>query len=201
MQGTIKMAKPMAWAKRSVRTAVAVAAVTTVGACAVASVTTTGVRQVGYDPSLIADVADRGGMPLDVKGQPFPGDQTRFAQVAAQALTQTHRGPPFTVYADPARAPDGPMRTVIVANPASPVSSGNVCTAEVSGQAVERGGTLSVTAALCRGDKAVTHMSGRATGITDAGDSNVARLFRQIGLHLYPRRNEMMEDEDPIVIR
>jgi hypothetical protein len=178
---------------RIMRPVVAATAVAVVSACA--GVITNDARQNGYDPSLIADTAKRGGMALEVKGAPFPDSGTRFAQVAARALTESHRGPEFTVFADPADAPDGPLRTVVIANPSRTVTPANACTASVSGTSVESGGTLAVTAALCRGDKAVTRMTGRAIGIDGADDPKVDQLFRQIGQQLYPRRNESLDDD------
>jgi hypothetical protein len=194
------MSTTRAWVRTAAVSAVAIAAAATLGACGLSGVTTTSARQAGYDPSLIADVARRGGMPLEVKGNPFPGDKARFAETAAAALTESHRGPDFTVFADPAQAPAGPMRTVIIANPQTAVSAGNACTADVSGTPVAGGGTLSVTAVLCRGDKAVTRMTGRAVGVAGAQDPKVAQLFRQIGLQLYPRRNDLLDDDAEVWI-
>jgi len=182
---------------QAARTAAAVLAAGVVAACAGTGVITNDSRQAGYDPSLIGDVAARGGMALEVKGDPFPGDGGRFAEIAARALTQSHRGPDFTVFADPADAPEGPLRTVVIANPRATVTPANACTASVSGDPVARGDTLSVTAALCRGDKAVVRMAGRALGVAGVEDAKVDGLFRQIGLQLYPRRNDAMrEDRD-----
>lgn len=180
---------------RMVRPAVAATALAVLSACAGGGVITNDARQNGYDPSLIADTARRGGMPLEVKGAPFPESGTRFASVAARALTESHPGPEFTVFADPADAPDGPVRTVVIANPSRTVTPANACTASVSGTRVESGGTLAVTAALCRGDKAVTRMTGRAIGVASADDPKVDQLFRQIGQQIYPRRNESLDDD------
>ncbi|MBK1696900.1 hypothetical protein [Rhodovibrio salinarum] len=164
-------------------------------ACAGTGVVVNDSRQSGYDPSLIADAASRGGMALEIKGQPFPGAETRFAEVAAEALSESHPGPEFTVFATPADAPEGPVRTVIVANPDATVTPANACTANVSGSAVEAGDTLAVTAALCRGDKAVTRMTGRAIDVNGPDDPKVDQLFRQIGQQLYPRQNESKRDD------
>jgi hypothetical protein len=181
---------------RAGRSAAAVIGAAVLSACA-NGVLTNNSRQAGYDPALIADTAGRGGMPLEVKGAPFPGDGGRFAEIAARALTESHRGPEFTVFAQPEQAPEGPLRTVVVANPQDPVTPANACTADASGTAVGAGGTLSVTAALCRNDKAVVRMTGRALNVSDVEDPKVDRLFRQIGQQLYPRRNEAMrEDRD-----
>ena len=158
-------------------------------------VVTTDSRQAGYDPSLIADTARRGGMALEVKGAPFPETGGRFAKIAARALTESHRGPDFTVFALPDEAPEGPLRTVVIANPQETVTPANACTADVSGAVVEDGGTLSVTAALCRNDKAVVRMTGRALGVSGVDDPKVDQLFRQIGQQLYPRRNESLDDD------
>jgi hypothetical protein len=165
-------------------------------ACTGTGVITNDARQAGYDPSLIGDVARRGGMALEVKGDPFPGESARFAQIAARALTEDHPGPPFTVFADPGAAPDGPMRTVVVVNPKTRVTPANACTAQVSGTPVAAGGTLAVTAALCRGDKAVTRMTGRAVGVAGVDDPKVDRLFRQIAREVYPRRKEDKEEQE-----
>ena len=180
---------------RLLRPVAVIVALVVLGGCAGAGVITNDARQAGYDPSLIADTARRGGMPLEVKGEPFPGAGDRFARVAARALTRSHPGPDFTVFADPAEAPPGPLRTVVLANPRTPVTPAAACTTEVTGTPVEPGGTLSVTAALCRGDKAVTRMTGRALKVAGADDPKVDLLFRQIGQQLYPRRNDLLDDD------
>ena len=164
-------------------------------ACAGTGVITNESHQSGYDPSLIGDVAARGGMALEVKGDPFPTAGQQFAEIAARALTQSHRGPEFTVFADPAEAPDGSMRTVVIANPQAPVTPANACTASVSGDPVAGGETLSITAALCRNDKAVVKMTGRALDVAGPDDPKVDQLFRQIGQQLYPRQNEAMQED------
>lgn len=181
--------------KHLTHTTAAGLALALLGACAGAGVITTDARQSGYDPSLIGDAAGRGGMALEVKGRPFPDDGGRFAEVAARALTEAHRGPAFTVYPDPAAAPDGPLRTVVIANAATAVTPARACTTEVSGNPVAADGTLAVTAALCRGDKAVTRMTGRAAGVSGPDDPKVDLLFRQIARELYPRDNEARRED------
>jgi len=185
----------LAMRTRRALTVIVVLAAGAVAACAGTGVITNDSRQSGYDPSLIGDVAARGGMALEVKGDPFPNDGGRFAEIAARALTQSHRGPEFTVFADPAEAPDGSMRTVVIANPQAPVTPANACTASVSGDPVAGGETLSITATLCRNDKAVVKMTGRALDVAGPDDPKVDQLFRQIGLQLYPRRNDAMRED------
>lgn len=181
---------------RSISHAALVAAAVVLAGCAVtdpSDVSTGQVQTAGYEPSMRNYVADRGGMPLEVIGDPFPGSGDRFAEIAAQAISNSHFGPAFELYVDPSDAPDGAFRTAIVANPGETVTPANACKTDADGTAVGSGGTLRVIAALCRGDKAITRLTGQAVGVTGPDDPKVARLFRQIGATLYPSRSDQTD--------
>lgn len=158
------------------------------------------VQQTGYQPSMRNYIADRGGMALEVVGIPFPGAETRFAQIAAHTLTESHFGPAFTVHADPADAPDTPFRTVVVVNATETVTPANACkTGPETATQSAADGQLRVIAALCRNDKAVTRVTGRAAGVSGVEDPRVVQLFRQIGLTLYTSRDETVDRDTDIL--
>lgn len=159
------------------------------------------VQQTGYQPSMRNYIADRGGIALEVVGAPFPGAERRFAQIAARTLTESHFGPDFTVHADPADAPDIPFRTVVVVNATETVTPANACkTGPETATQSAADGQLRVIAALCRSDKAVTRVTGRAVGVSGVDDPRVVQLFRQIGLTLYTSRDETVDRDNDLLV-
>lgn len=153
--------------------------------------------QYSYTPSMLNDVAKRGGMPLVVRGEPFPDQEGRFAEVAAGILTETHRGPEFEVFPDGTRtSSNNPWRTVMVVNPRGGVAASNVCSGDVTGSTVENG-EMRVIAAFCLGDRAKTTVRGWASNATGAGSQVVASLLRQTGLALYPLLDEDRDRDSP----
>ena len=148
-------------------------------------------RQYSYDTSMLNDIARRGGMPVVVPGEPFPGASGVFRKRAAEILTATHRGPVFPIYPEGTRPSEGnPWRTVILINPASAVTAANVCGGQLSGNAVD-GGDISMVAALCNGTRAKTIVRGWASDVAgDPGSQQVGRLLRQTALALYPLIDE-----------
>ena len=166
--------------------------------CAGGQVGTT--TQRSYDPSMLNDIAKRGGMPLVVKGAPFPEAGDRFAEIAAERLTNARFGPDFTVYPQ-GQAPDGartgrnPWKTVLIVNPSSPVSGSNSCTAAVEGRAA-RDGKVDMVAALCRGDKAVTSIRAWGSEISNVDSARLKRLLGDIAVNLYPLRDDDRDGPD-----
>ena len=156
--------------------------------------------QRSYDPSMLNDIAKRGGMPLVVKGAPFPGAQDRFTRIAADRFTNARFGPDFPVYPEGqpphnAQTERNPWRTVLIVNPSSPVSGSRSCTASVDGKAA-RDGKVDMVAALCRGDKAVTSIRAWGSEISNVDSARLKRLLGDIAVNLYPLRDDDRDRPD-----
>jgi hypothetical protein len=184
-----------------------IGAVATAAGLLLAGCAGTGIDSVGtttqrsYDPTMLSEIAKRGGMPLEVKGDPFPGESDRFAALAARKFTENHFGPDFAVYPQGTREPDpdapnNPWRTVLVVNAKDPVAPSAVCRAgEVKGTPASDG-KLDMTAALCLGDKAVTSLKGWGSDIEGPESPRLGRLFEQIAPNLYPLRDDDQDGPD-----
>jgi hypothetical protein len=171
------------------------------GLAACSTATSTGPVAIApsYDRAYISDVAERGGMPLVLRGDPFPGNNASFTREVAGALTESHFGPDFTVFADPAEAPDGSAKTVLVVNADRRVNSGTVCGTETSGNPVGSDGALEFTIAFCSANQRLSSMRGRLANLAGPKDPRIADLFRQVGIQLYPPRNPDRNDQDLMI--
>ena len=212
---TLRASTLRAGRARHVRTAAGVLLAGALAACSTA--TSTGPVSIApsYDRAYIADVAERGGMPLVLRGDPFPGNNGPFAQQVATALTDAHFGPAFTVFADPAEAPDGSAKTVLVVNPKRPVNSGNVCRTGTTGtpddspdggsggssqgSATGSAGSLDFTIAFCSANRRLSSMRGRLADVSGPEDPRIGELFRQVAIQLYPPRNPDRNDQDLMI--
>ncbi|MDZ7714315.1 MAG: hypothetical protein U5L06_15005 [Rhodovibrio sp.] len=149
---------------------------------------------------MLNDIAKRGGMPLVVKGAPFPGAQDRFARIAADRFTNARFGPDFPVYPQD-QVPEGaqgegnPWKTVLIVNPSSPVGGSDSCTASVTGQAVDDG-KVKLVAALCRGDKAVTSLRAWGSGMSTVDSARLKQLLGDVAINLYPLRDADQDGPD-----
>lgn len=181
--------------RRSSRPLVALATVVLLAACSTA--TSTGPVSIAprYDRSYVSDMAARGGMPLVVKGNPFPGDNGAFARQVATALTEAHFGPEFTVFADPDAAPDGSTKTVLIVNAERRVNSGRVCGSDSAGGGPVEG-ALDFTIAFCSGSRRLSSIRGRFTDLTGPEDRRIAEVFRQVAIQLYPSHNPDRNDRE-----
>jgi hypothetical protein len=216
---TLRASTLRAGRARHARTAAGVLLAGALAACSTA--TSTGPVSIApsYDRAYIADVAERGGMPLVLRGDPFPGNNGPFAEQVATALTDAHFGPAFTVFADPAEAPDGSAKTVLVVNPKRPVNSGNVCRTGTTGtpgdgpdggpdgdsdgssqgSAAGSAGTLEFTIAFCSANRRLSSMRGRLADVSGPEDPRIGELFRQVAIQLYPPRNPDRNDQDLMI--
>lgn len=216
---TLRASTLRAGRARHARTAAGVLLAGALAACSTA--TSTGPVSIApsYDRAYIADVAERGGMPLVLRGDPFPGNNGAFAQQVATALTDAHFGPAFTVFADPAEAPDGSAKTVLVVNPKRPVNSGNVCRTGTTGtpgdgpdggpdgdsdgssqgSAAGSAGTLEFTIAFCSANRRLSSMRGRLADVSGPEDPRIGATFRQVAIQLYPPRNPDRNDQDLMI--
>ncbi|MBK1671197.1 hypothetical protein CKO28_24650 [Rhodovibrio sodomensis] len=156
-----------------------------------------------YDQAYISDVAERGGMPLIVRGDPFPGNNGPFARQVATALTDSHFGPEFTVFADPAEAPDGSAKTVLVVNATQRVNSGTVCHSDASdssaGSAVGPAGKIDFTIAFCSGNRRLSSLRGQLAEVSGPEDPRIGELFQQVAIQLYPPHNPDRNDRDLMI--
>lgn len=178
------------------RWGIVVAATALLAGCA-GGARTNNATQFSYDTSMLNDIAKRGGTPLVVPGEPFPGSPDQFAQRASEILTDIHRGPRFPIYLDAGQqTQNNPWRTVLIINPERGASASNACTDSVSSTAVADG-RITMVAALCLGKRAKTLVRGWASGASGPGSPAVEQLLRQTALALYPIRDEDRDLDSP----
>ena len=184
---------------KSLAGAVSILAIALAGCANVDRVGTT--TQRNYSPSMLNDIAKRGGMPLVVHGAPFGERTDAFARMAADRLSNDRFGPDFTVYPQGSEVQGideagNPWKTVLIVNSDTAVTNSNACTASPGSRGTSDG-RVEILAALCRGDKAVTSIRGWAYDIAGPTSTRLRELLKNIALNLYPQRDEDRDGADP----
>jgi hypothetical protein len=166
------------------RLGVLVAAAIALAGCAGPIPITTPTQVGSYNPGMLSYVASRGGMPVEVHGNPFGGPQQAFERKVADTLTTAHRGPSFPVTPGKAEGQQGAYRLVMVFNGST--SGYRICS-NPSGQ-TSSGSNVTVAAAFCHNDKWITTVGGRTTA-SGFDDPAFGRLMQQVAASLLPARS------------
>lgn len=177
------------------RFAISAALAAVVAACADASMVQ--LTEVGaYTPSMLNYAASQGAMKVDIIGNPFDGPKEDLERVVTGELTRAHFGPPLVFATSVSPDNRSPYRVVLVFNPTSDYSSGNIC--DTPGQATESGDDrIRVKAAFCSADRASTYTTGRVSVTSRPSDARFRQLIRQLGLALFPLRDPTRGDDEP----
>ncbi len=154
----------------------------------------------GYTPTVLNYAATKGGMLIQVRGNPFeqvPDEQ--LEREIARVMASSHFGPrlPFIT-----TVPDdfaSPYRVVVVFDPAQTVSSHKVCDGRQNSAADGPEGMVRVHAVLCANEKPLTAVSGQARNVETPGDAKFRRLIGQMSILLFPPKVDRggRNDRDP----
>ena len=150
---------------------------------------------VSYQPSMLNYAAGQGAMKVDIIGNPFDGPKADLERVVTGELTRAHFGPALDFATSVSPDNRSPYRVVLVFNPTSGYSSGNIC--NTPGPATEPGDDrIRVKAAFCSADRAATYTSGKVSVTPRPSDARFRQLIRQLGMALFPLRDPTRGDDD-----
>jgi hypothetical protein len=141
----------------------------------------------GYTPTVLNYAAAKGGMLIQVRGNPFEqATDEQLQSEIARVMASSYFGPrlPFIT-----TAPDdfaSPYRVVVVFDPAQTVSSFKVCDGRQTSAADRPEGMVRVHAVLCANEKPLTAVAGQARDVETPGDANFRRLIGQMSILLFP---------------
>lgn len=130
-------------------------------------------------------------MLVEVRGRPYPADQTAVQGLVVAAMTRTvtwHAQPRFT--ADPSVAAPSDMRIVVTFNPRGGAGGTGNCAGTVEGNPEDGSGTVRVLATFCAGARVLANVEGRVSKVGDQGDGKAEALIRQITLDMFQARTQ-----------
>ncbi len=141
-----------------------------------------------YTPTVLNYASTRGGILVDVTGNPFDAPQEDLEQAITQAMTGAHFGRRVAFVTTPPEDFASPYRVVLVFDAAQHHTELKLCRLDhgIDPQTVEQ---VRVHSALCANEKPLTGVSGSVGEARDPGDPHFRQLFRQITVNLFPPFN------------
>lgn len=140
----------------------------------------------GYTPQLLNYAAGKGGMLVEVVGNPFPVPKPEVDAVVVAVLERSHYGPRIPFFMEAPEGYTSPYRVVVALDPAPGVGARTLCAGRVETRPRAPAELNRVEAALCARELVITSTGGRVAGPLGPRDPAFVRLIEQIGLALFP---------------
>ena len=159
-------------------------------ACSETVVTTPAYITPNYDPAQLSYAVKEGPVFTEIIGTPFPGEEDRIASIVTQALRDaqiTGRRLEFTTDRNIA-SQRSPYRAIVLFNPAPGADAGKICADSNQPQTEPDGKRVKVMVAYCNLDVPVSSVIGWTRAET-AESPQIARLFKQISLQIFPSQS------------
>ena len=141
-----------------------------------------------YTPTVLNYASTRGGILVDVTGNPFDAPQEDLEQAITQSMTGAHFGQTIAFVTTPPEDFAVPYRVVLVFDAAQHHTELKLCRFD-HGIAPQTGDKVRVHAALCANESPLTAVSGEVGEASDPGDPRFRQLIRQITVNLLPPFN------------
>lgn len=187
---------------RRARLAVLLAALG-LGACAATGPGSSSVSQQyvdsSYDPATLGFAQSRGGVKLDIAGNPFGGDPTAFAARTAGLLEQSHFGPDVDFVSEPPEDFSSAYRVALVFDAPLATSAPQLCRGPLPEIAAQANDGMRIVAVYCWGGDRVTSAAATVGPLVGMEDPGFARAIRALGLALFPpasANDELRRDSD-----
>ncbi|MEM7168867.1 MAG: hypothetical protein AAF530_01760 [Pseudomonadota bacterium] len=174
---------------RIAKTAMVVSAGLIMAGCAGQVVSNQGIISDNYDPKTLGYAATRGGVFVDIQGDPFPGAEAQSNQVITESLGRAHFGPKVDFFTEKPADYRSPYRIAMVFGPAKNTNGDRLCRGDDIPLSIEPGETT-VLAAFCNGEKRLTSTRAWVTQPSGPTDPAFDNLIRQVGVQLLPPRRQ-----------
>ena len=158
-----------------------------------------------YTPSVVNYSSARGGLPVEVVGNPFDAPKDELNTAISGWMEGSHFGPHVNFLTSPPGDFASAYRIVLVFDSTQGYTELKLCRESGSiqpgteGPGSEEPGTeapVRVHAALCAGESPLTGVSGRVIGASGPADPKFGRLMAQITTNLLPPFNPDRRDND-----
>jgi len=143
-----------------------------------------------YRPNDIALAGASGQLWTEVVGNPFPVPNPEFDRAVTRAMHAVHFGPATNFTTNPSPGLNSSFRVRLLFN-ADALSTRTWICAGPPPAVTSRpsGGAVSLSAAFCQGDRALTFLNARASGFSGPDDPRFARFMSNVTMQLFPPRN------------
>lgn len=180
------------------RFAILAAAAVALGACAGGgAVVQPAQTYSSYTPQVLDYAATKGGMLVEVIGNPFQASKQDLDAVIVETMAASHFGQPMPFFTQAPANFTSPYRVVVALNPVPGTSAYKLCAGGVQTRARGPRDPDRVQAALCARDQVVTSVSGYVFGPTGPRDPNFVGLIAQSSHALFPPTSpDQREDRD-----
>ncbi len=152
-----------------------------------------------YDPAALGFAQSRGGVKLDVAGNPFGGDPAIFAGRTAELLEQSHFGPVVDFVSEPPEDFASAYRVALVFDAPLATSAPQLCRGPLPEIAAQANNGMRIVAVYCWGGDRVTSAVATVGPLAGIDDPGFARAIRGLGLALFPpasANDELRRDSD-----
>ena len=154
--------------------------------------TVPGVIDSAYGPQVINYAASRGGMPVQVVGNPFPVAKAELDRIVTTTMERSYFGQRMPFFTE--RPPDfrSPYHIVLIFNPTLGTNNQALCVEPDQPTAVEPG-RLRIMAALCSSERRLTSSNGQMAMVEDPTALAFRQILSQITYDLLPPYGERFE--------
>ncbi len=150
--------------------------------------------RTSYDPALLVYAASRGGMKVDIVGEPFAGRAAEVSRTVTTRLSQSIPGVDMPFFTKPPAGFDSPYRVVMLFDPSPGANFQDLCTAPEGQPTARSPGRVQVAAALCSTGQTITRVRGSVSNVTSPDEAGFADLMGQVGRGLFLPTNPDMNN-------
>lgn len=127
-----------------------------------------------------------------VQGGGYGAEQAAFRQAVLESMQRNRAGLKTHFTATPTNNPNSDYKVVMLFNGPTTVQADDLCRRpeQYASVAPVSGDETHVLAAFCQFDSPLTHVDGRAAGVTTVADATFHALIRQTMTDLFPSRDE-----------
>jgi len=140
--------------------------------------------RTNWDPKTLTYAASKGGMPVEIKGAAFAGDQPGMDKAVTAGLGRSLNNVRLPFFTERPEGYTAPYRVVMLFNPAEGAALQHLCARDLPSQG-PAGDRVNVTAAYCAADKMVTRVSGHVAGVESPQSPGFRTLVTNVGLGLF----------------
>ena len=155
-----------------------------------------------WEPSILQYIANRGGLPTEVAGNPFASSDEHVHATVRDTMARSHFGPDFPFLAEKPQDFSSPYYMVVVLDAAANPVYHKLCAENGprGGATKADGGVVRVAAALCAGGDMITGTAGRVSGVRGPDDPAFIAMIAQVSHELMPRKDQHDRDGQEIMI-
>jgi hypothetical protein len=152
-----------------------------------------------YDPAALGFAQSRGGVELQIAGNPFGGDPLAFDRRVAELLERSHFGPDVDFVFDPPADFASAYEVAMVFDAPLATSAPRLCRGPVPEIMANGTNGMRIVAAYCVGGDRVTSAIATVGPTAGPDDPKFARAIEALGLALFPpasANDELRRDGD-----